>query len=122
MLTAARHISLISHLIDRFSDDAVHRAKQACEVPALPWDQVEALTTAAVPLTRTLSHYTQALIPLTALTRPGQPQSMRSVLHRIELQSTLHTHLAAAHRALAETRTALGKPGPNTPPPAPPAC
>ncbi|MFJ2595154.1 hypothetical protein [Streptomyces erythrochromogenes] len=107
LFTTARHISLISHLVNRFSDDALHHARQTCDYPALPQHTSAFLTTAAIPLATALVHDARATVPLAALSAPGQALTMTAALDRIELRNALRTHLAAAHRSLTEARADL---------------
>ncbi|MFI0711346.1 hypothetical protein ACH4SK_11930 [Streptomyces inhibens] len=61
--TALRHIDLLSHLALRFAGDAHYHLGSAHETGSA-WHPVEALTNAAVPLSRAQYHYAQAMVPL----------------------------------------------------------
>ncbi|MFE0380164.1 hypothetical protein ACFW1M_32430 [Streptomyces inhibens] len=120
--TALHHIDLLSNLALRFAGDAHYHLGSAHETGSA-WHPVEALTDAAVPLSRAQYHYAQAMVPLTALSKPNPDTSTAARLNNIEHHSALYTHLHAAAQSLDEARTTLRTPtpaqlpSPSTPPP-----
>ncbi|MFB7645632.1 hypothetical protein ACFC0S_00090 [Streptomyces sp. NPDC056084] len=112
--TALRHIDLISHLALRFAGDAVHHLDEHRQT-GTPWHPVEALTTAAVPLSRAQYHYTHAMAAIAAVGRPNTDTSMAAHLDGLEHRSTLHSHLRAVEESLAEARRTLTAPVPAPP-------
>lgn len=109
--TALRHIDLLSNLALRFAGDAHYHLDSAHETGS-PWHPVEALTDAAVPLSRAQYHYAQAMVPLATLSKPNPDTSTAARLNNIEHHSALYTHLPAAAQSLDEARTTLRTPTP----------
>ncbi|MCL7493817.1 hypothetical protein M8I34_20805 [Streptomyces sp. MCA2] len=109
--TALHHIGLLSHLSLRFAGDAHYHLDSAHETGS-SWRPVEALTDAAVPLSRAQYHYAQAMVPLAALSKPNPDTSTAARLHDIEHHCALRMHLHAAAQSLDDARTALRTPTP----------
>ncbi|MEU2874213.1 hypothetical protein ABZ769_34320 [Streptomyces olivoreticuli] len=112
--TALHHVDLLSQLTLRFTGDAHYYLGQAHETGSA-WRPVEALTAAAVPVSRALSHYTQAIVPLAALSKPGPVTTPAARLEGFEGHRALRAHLHAARQSLAEAHTTLREPAPPTP-------
>lgn len=122
--TVLHHIDLLSHLALRFAGDAYDHLAAAHETGS-PWHPVDALTAAAVPLSRAQHHYAQAMVAVAALNRLAPGTTAAARLEGIEHHSVLRTHLHAAKQSLEEARTALHMPTPartsSPPAPAPPS-
>ncbi|USA00492.1 hypothetical protein NCG97_07040 [Streptomyces lydicamycinicus] len=122
--TALRHIDLLSHLALRFAGDAHYHLDSAHETGSV-WHPVEALTNAAVPLSRAQYHYAQAMVPLATFSKPNPDTSTAARLHDIEHHCALRMHLHAAAHSLDEARSTLRTPTPTrlpspaAPPPVP---
>lgn len=108
LFTATRHIGLLSAVLASLAGDAHYfSCERDSDKDARTSDRLAAAT---VPLAQILTHYSQALGPLTRLART--PLRDGASLDRIEV----HQHLAAATELLIRAQTAVRKPPRTTTP------
>ncbi|MFF5438883.1 hypothetical protein [Streptomyces achromogenes] len=120
VFTVMRHIELLCYLTARAANDAHFGIAYEHADPA---DQVEPLCRAAAHLGRATAHYTLALSPVLALSKPDARSTVHKQLDAIEALSRLTKQVHDALLALSDARTCMTTPlppGGQAPPAVPP--
>lgn len=125
VFTVMRHIDLLCHLTTRVVGDA-HFGLVYDHADPADQARVEPLSRAAAHFGRATAHYTLALAPALALSKPNAPSTLHNRLDGLHAHSQLTRHFNDALHALSDARTCLvtphpasGQATPAVPPPVP---
>ncbi|WP_208885227.1 hypothetical protein [Streptomyces sp. PBH53] len=111
VFTVMRHIDLLCHLTARAVGDA-HFGLVYDHADPADQARVEPLSRAAAHFGRATAHYTLALAPVLALSKPDLRSTRHHQLDALDAHSRLTRHVHDALHALSDARTCLVTPHP----------